>query len=113
MDKAETLCKGMPPHLREHAVELAENVFFMEAKLIDTRKVLANQAVVIPYDNGGGQKGIRKNPIFEGYNQLMSNYRKTLEQLVSMLREYGKMTETKDSPLAALLAEADAILAHD
>ena len=113
MTKAETLCKGVPAHLREHAVELAENVFFMEEKLSETRRELADQDVVIPYDNGGGQTGIRKNPIFEGYNQLMANYRKTLEQLVSMLKEYGKTTETKDSPLAALLAEADAILAHD
>lgn len=84
----------------------------MEERLVETRKILANQQVVIPYDNGGGQKGIRKNPIFEGYNQLMANYRKTLEQLVSMLREYGGITDTSESPLAAILAEAEALLTN-
>lgn len=113
MNRAERLCADMPESIKEHAIELAENVFFMEGKLIETRNGLANQQVVIAYDNGGGQKGIRKNPIFEGYNQLMANYRKTLEQLVALLREYGKVNDTKESPLAALLAEADAILAHD
>lgn len=112
MTKAEELCAGMPDEIRTHAIELAENVFFMEGKLVETRRGLANQQVVIAYDNGGGQKGIRKNPIFEGYNQLMSNYRKTLEQLIALLKEYGATkVDEKDSPLARILAEAEAVLA--
>lgn len=111
MNKAEKLCAGMPEDLKPHAIELAENVFFMEGKLIETRKGLANQQVVIAYDNGGGQKGIRKNPIFEGYNQLMANYRKTLEQLVNLVRDYGGVDEAEaDNPLARILAEAEAVL---
>ena len=111
MSKADELCAGMPDDIRPHAVELAENIFFMEGKLVETRKGLANQQVVIAYDNGGGQKGIRKNPIFEGYNQLMANYRKTLEQLVFLLREYGNIgIDANDNPLARILAEAQAVL---
>ena len=111
MDKADQLCAGMPDDILPHAVELAENVFFMEGKLVETRKGLANQQVVIAYDNGGGQKGIRKNPIFEGYNQLMANYRKTLDQLVCLIRDYGGVNdEDADNPLARILAEAEAVL---
>ena len=111
MSKAEELCAGMPDDIRPRAIELAENVLFMESKLLETRKGLANQQVVIAYDNGGGQKGIRKNPIFEGYNQLMSNYRKTLEQLVSLMREYGGMVDNRaENPLARILAEAEEVL---
>ena len=111
MQKSHELCKGLPDDLKPHAIELAENVFFMESKLLETRKVLANQQVVIAYDNGGGQKGIRKNPIFEGYNQLMANYRKTLEQLVCLIRDYGGVNdEDADNPLARILAEAEAVL---
>lgn len=112
MNKAEQLCAGLPYDIKPHAVELAENVLFMEGKLLETRRGLANQQVVIAYDNGGGQKGIRKNPIFEGYNQLMANYRKTLEQLMAILREYGGEAADEDSPLAAILAEAQAVLAN-
>lgn len=113
MSKAETLCAGLPDDIKPHAIELAENVLFMEGKLIETRKGLANQQVVIAYDNGGGQRGIRKNPIFEGYNQLMANYRKTLDQLIVLLRDYGGVrTEDKESPLAQILAEAEAVLSN-
>ena len=111
MSRAETLCAGMPDDIRPRAVELSENVLFMEGKLLETRKGLVNQQVVIAYDNGGGQKGIRKNPIFEGYNQLMANYRKTLEQLLAILREYDSGSESAtDNPLSRILAEAEAVL---
>ena len=111
MKKAEELCAGMPEDLKPHAIELAENVFFMESKLMETRKGLANQQVVIAYDNGGGQRGIRKNPVFEGYNHLMANYRKTLDQLVRLIRDYnGAYDDDADNPLAKILAEAEAVL---
>lgn len=111
MDRAELLCSRIPDDMRPHAIELAENLFFMEGKLRETRRGLANQQVVIAYDNGGGQKGIRKNPIFEGYNHLMANYRKTLGQLAEMLREYGAAhDDAQDNPLAQILAEAESVL---
>lgn len=113
MKTADELCSSMPEDIRPHAIELAENVLFMEGKLKDTRRGLANQQVVIPYDNGGGQKGIRKNPVFEGYNQLMANYRKSLDQLVALLRDYGgARLEEADTPLARILAEAEQVLAN-
>lgn len=103
----------MPGDVKPHAVELAKNVYFLERKLSETRDELETQEVVIPYDNGGGQRGIRKNPIFDGYNQLMQNYRKSLEQLCSMLRTYGGKSECEQkNPLAQILAEAEAVLAN-
>lgn len=111
MTKADTLCSNFPKEIRPYAVELAENVFFQCAKLIETRKGLKNQAVVIAYDNGGGQRGIRKNPAFEAYNQLMANYRKSLQQLDEMLRTYGGMNDDDgDNPLRRILAEAQRAL---
>ena len=109
---AEQLCKGVPDDMKPYALELAENVIFMGGKLEDTRRGLANQQVVIAYDNGGGQKGIRKNPIFEGYNQLMANFRKTAEQLCALLKESGAADEDGGNPLASILAEAEAVLAN-
>lgn len=111
MTKAEDLCANMPKEIRPYATELAENVFFQCAKLVETRKGLTKQAVVIAYDNGGGQKGIRKNPAFEAYNQLMANYRKSLQQLTELLKEYGAVDMSdEDNPLRRILAEAQRAL---
>lgn len=50
------------------------NVAWMRIKLDETRKVIANMSVAIPYDNGGGQAGIRENPVFKGYEALYKSY---------------------------------------
>lgn len=65
--------------------ELLENVAFIESKLKETRDGLANAAVVIAYDNGGGQKGVRRNPAFDGYNALVKTYVAALSELRSIL----------------------------
>lgn len=109
MTETEMLCQGIPEQIRPCVVELAENVLFQRRKLADTRQVMAksNAQLIAAYNNGGGQSGIRKNPIYEAYNQLMANYRKSLAQLVELLQYYG-MNDAKadDSPLARILAEA-------
>lgn len=83
-------------------MELAENVLWMEAKLANAREVIGKSSVAIPYDNGGGQRGIRKNPAFDGYNSLMSSYTKALKQLCEMLGV--QEVEDGDDDLDAILA---------
>ena len=83
--RAESICASLPEPTRARAVELAENVLWMEAKLANAREVIGRSSVAIPYDNGGGQRGIRKNPAFDGYNSLTSSYTKALKQLCEML----------------------------
>ena len=83
--RAEAICASLPEPTRARAVELAENVLWMEGKLANAREVIGKSSVAIPYDNGGGQRGIRKNPAFDGYNSLMSSYTKALKQLCEML----------------------------
>lgn len=108
---ADELCKGVPEKARPFVAELAENVIFMHGKLIEMRKGIANQQVVIPYDNGGGQTGIRENPAFKGYHQLLAGYRKTLEELVAVLEKHGGLdAKQEDNPLAQILAEAEKVL---
>ena len=53
---------------------MIENTAWMKAKLDDAREQIKNTSVVIPYDNGGGQKGIRENPLFKGYESLWKSY---------------------------------------
>lgn len=101
-DRAAAMVEGAPENVRDRARELAENVLWMEAKLEDARRVIGKSSVAIPYDNGGGQKGIRKNPAFDGYNSLMSSYTKALKQLCEMLGV--QEVESGDDDLDAILA---------
>lgn len=100
--RAESICASLPEPTRARAVELAENVLWMEAKLANAREAIGKSSVAIPYDNGGGQRGIRKNPAFDGYNSLMSSYTKALKQLCEMLGV--QEVESGDDDLDAILA---------
>lgn len=102
LSRAESICASLPEPTRARAVELAENVLWMEAKLADARTAIGKSSVAIPYDNGGGQRGIRKNPAFDGYNSLMSSYTKALKQLCEMLGV--QEVESGDDDLDAILA---------
>lgn len=103
-DRAAALAEGAPENVRDRARELAENVLWMESKLANARDVIGRSSVAIPYDNGGGQKGIRKNPAFDGYNSLMSSYTKALKQLCEMLGT--EVEDDGDADLDAIIAGA-------
>lgn len=103
-DRAAAMAEGAPENVRDRARELAENVLWMEVKLANAREVIGRSSVAIPYDNGGGQKGIRKNPAFDGYNSLMSSYTKALKQLCEMLGT--EVEDDGDADLDAIIAGA-------
>lgn len=62
------------PRRMKMLAPIIENVSWMRAKLDDARELIKNSNVAIPYDNGGGQKGIRENPAFKGYEALWKSY---------------------------------------
>lgn len=66
---------------------IVENVAWMKIKLDDARTVIANSNIVIPYDNGGGQNGIRENPAFKGYEALWKSYMAGLEKILESIPE--------------------------
>lgn len=98
--EAENLCRGISV-LHDEAVELAENILFMKDKLEETRRAIENQPIVMPYDNGGGQKGIRRNPAYESYQKLLITYNKSLSQLSDMIAK-GKANPQAESTLSRL-----------
>lgn len=103
-DRAAAMAEGAPENVRDRARELAENVLWMESKLANAREVIGKSSVAIPYNNGGGQRGIRKNPAFDGYNSLMSSYTKALKQLCEMLGT--EVEDDGDADLDAIIAGA-------
>ncbi len=58
---------------------------WLKIKLEDTKEIMKDSEVVIPYDNGGGQKGIRENPIYKGYISLWRAYMTGIDKFTSYL----------------------------
>lgn len=61
------------------------NTAWMKAKLDDAREAIKNSNIVITYDNGGGQKGIRENPLFKGYESLWRSYMAGMSKILESL----------------------------
>lgn len=84
--KARELVAGVRT-LHDEALELAESVLFMADKLKESREAMKNEPLVIDYDNGGGQKGIRENPHYVAFEHLMTTYTKSLRQLEEIIEK--------------------------
>lgn len=78
------LLKNISKNDMEQARELASNIIDMEDKLKETRSKIWTMDVVIPYNNGGGQTGLRENPAYKAYSSLLSSYLKAIKQLAEM-----------------------------
>lgn len=61
------------------------NTAWMKAKLDDAREAIKTSNIVISYDNGGGQKGIRENPLFKGYESLWRSYMAGMSKILDAL----------------------------
>ena len=61
------------------------NTAWMKAKLDDAREAIKNSNIVISYDNGGGQNGIRENPLFKGYESLWRSYMAGMGKILDIL----------------------------
>ena len=76
-------------HISNERIELLapviENTAWMKAKLDEARELIRNASVAIPYDNGGGQTGIRENPLFKGYESLWKSYMSGLNVILAAL----------------------------
>ena len=99
-DRAKILVSGVHT-LHDEALELAESVVFMADKLKESREAMKNEPLVIPYDNGGGQSGIRENPHYVAYEKLVGTYTKSLRQLTEIV-EKGTQSKTTSSIMAEL-----------
>ena len=62
------------PHKMKILEATIENVALMKAKLDEMREDLLVAKAVVEYDNGGGQKGVRENPVFKRYESFFKTY---------------------------------------
>lgn len=78
-----------------------ENTAWMKAKLDDAREQIRGSSIVIPYNNGGGQKGLRENPLFKGYENLWRCYATGMSKILeAMPQEVVQAEMKKEEPQA-------------
>ena len=52
------------------------------------------ESLFVPYDNGGGQSGIREHPGFVAYNKLFTTFSRGIKQLIDLMDyEAGEIDE--------------------
>ena len=76
---------GVSERRMQTLAPIIENVSWMRAKLDDSRELIKNSNIVMPYDNGGGQRGIRENPAFKGYESLWKAYMQGMNRILDTL----------------------------
>lgn len=64
---------------------IVENVAWMKIKLDDARSKIKTGQITTTYDNGGGQKGTRENPLFKGYENLWKSYMLGMNKILDVL----------------------------
>ena len=81
-------------NISEHKMKVIDpvitNVAFMKVKLDEVRDQVKHETITVEYDNGGGQKGIRENPIFKAYEALWKSYMLGMDKILSVIPEEQK-----------------------
>ena len=77
--------------------DVINNTAWIKVKLDEAREAIKTSNVVIPYDNGGGQKGLRENPLFKGYESLLKSYMGGMKQILDVLPKQA--ADVKDAEM--------------
>lgn len=72
-----------------------DNVALMKAKLDELREQLILEQAVVEYDNGGGQKGVRENPVFKRYESFFKTYSLGMGFIFDILKDEEGDAEDK------------------
>lgn len=78
----------IPSTQRDVAMPLIHNLAWQKVKLDEARHDLMGESLFVPYDNGGGQRGIREHPGFVAYNKLFTTFSRGIKQLIDLM-DYG------------------------
>ena len=57
---------------------IKEQLRHLADRIQEEGRLMDREPLIIDYDNGGGQIGIRENPYYPAYEKLLASYVKTL-----------------------------------
>ena len=85
--------------------KLIEDAAFMAVTLEETRKIIARDGVIEPYQNGENQKGNKKSSAVEVYDKMVNTYSRVIKQLCDLIPAKIEFnTDTEEDPAEELLA---------
>lgn len=84
---ANEITKSVDVRIRPLVKEQAESCILMAKKLREQRKKIKTADMVVEYDNGGGQTGVRENPEFIAYEKMLATFNKTVSALIAEIGE--------------------------
>ncbi len=113
-EKLTALLDKAAPEKREALRGLIPHLAFTKAKLDEAKVMYEAELLVMNYDNGGGQKGIRENPKMKAYANLFKLYLEgTKEFLRALPAEESQAAEEQIiSPLQQILERRRAAAAE-
>ena len=76
---------------------LIEQLNMIAKMLTEEGKKIDSEPLIIEYDNGGGQSGVRENPFYPAYEKLLASYTKTLTSLKDMGGEQDAEVKNLDA----------------
>ena len=76
------ILKDVPEKQQKALEPVIQNTAWMKVQLDRTREIIATDEIVMTYDNGGGQEGIRENPAFKGYEALWKAYMQGISKIL-------------------------------
>lgn len=83
------ISKKIDKRIRPQAEVLIDQLKLMAEKLDKEGERIICEKLVVDYDNGGGQSGVRENPFFPAYEKLLATYTKTLQAVRDLIGEQG------------------------
>ena len=88
---------AIPQALRDVAMPLLHNLAWQKVQLDEARHDLMYESLFVPYDNGGGQSGIREHPGFVAYNKLFTTFSRGIKQLTDLMDfDAGEVDELQE-----------------
>jgi len=83
------ISKKIDKRIRPQAEVLIDQLKLMADKLSLEGAEIPAEQLIVPYENGGGQSGVRENPFFPAYEKLLATYMKTLQAVRDLIGEQG------------------------
>ena len=81
------ILKSLPPDKRFIVQEMANNFVFLSIQIMELREQLENESVIVRYNNGGGQYGLKENTKLSIYQKLLTRHSDLTMKLVKILPE--------------------------
>ena len=73
-----------------------QNTATLKAKLDDIQEEIQDADLLIEYDHGGGQSGLKENPIFRMYESMWKSYTAGMKMILGYVPEESAKSASKD-----------------